>query len=108
MPIRVFARVDISRVPDESTICPFRHWLERHKRTPTFLVLVRDHLKAHGLIVQTGTMVDGPVISAPRSTKNKAEQRDPEMKSTKKGHPGPLAGRPRWVRRGTVSGTRRW
>ncbi len=25
MPGRVFARVDTSRVPDESTICQFRH-----------------------------------------------------------------------------------
>ena len=108
MPGRVFARVDTSRVPDESTICQFCHWLERYELTPTFLVRVRDPLKAHGLIVQTGPIVDAPIISAPRSTKNKARQRDPEMKSTKKAIKGTLAGRPTWVRRRTVSGTQRW
>ena len=53
-PVRAFARVDTGGVPDESTICRFRHWLERYERTPTFLVGVRNHLKAHGLIVKTG------------------------------------------------------
>ena len=90
MPVRVFARVDTARVPDESTICQFRHWLEQPERTPTFLVRVRDHLKAHGLIIQTGPMVDTPIISALRSTKNKAIQPDPEIKSTKKGYPWPF------------------
>ena len=90
MPVRVFARVDTSRVPDESTICQFCHWLERYELTPTFLVRLRDHLKAHGLIVQTGPRVDAPIISAPRSTKNKAGERDPEMQSTKKGPPWPF------------------
>ena len=90
MSVRVFARVDTRRVPDETTIGQFRHCLEQHKLTQTFFLRVRDPLKAHGLIVQTGPIVDAPIISAPRSTKNKARQRDPEMTSTKKGHTGPF------------------
>ena len=97
-PVRVFARVDTGRVPDESTICQFRHWLEQPERTPTFLVRVRDPLKAHGLIVQTGPMVGAPIISVPRSTKNEAKQRDPEMNPRKRAVHGLLAGRPMWIR----------
>ncbi len=37
-PVRVFARVDTGRVPDESTICQFRHWLEQPKLMQTLFV----------------------------------------------------------------------
>ena len=43
-------------------------------------------MEKRGLLVKTGTIVDATIISAPSSTKNQAKQRDPEMKSTKKGN----------------------
>ena len=36
--------------------------------------------------VSTGTIVDATIISAPSSTKNAAQERDPEMCQTKKGN----------------------
>ena len=38
------------------------------------------------LIVAQGTLVDATIIEAPSSTKNKEQQRDPEMHQTKKGN----------------------
>ena len=36
--------------------------------------------------VNRGTIVDATIINAPSSTKNKAKQRDPDMRQTKKGN----------------------
>ncbi len=36
--------------------------------------------------VRNGTIVDATIIHAPTSTKNESKQRDPEMKSAKKGN----------------------
>ncbi len=73
--------------PDETTICKFRHLLEQHGLTRRLFELSRDLLEQQGLLVKAGTIVDASIISAPSSTKNQAKQRDPEMKSTKKGTP---------------------
>lgn len=35
--------------------------------------------------MNTGTIVDAMIINAPSSTKNKGKQRDPDMRSTRKG-----------------------
>lgn len=37
-------------------------------------------------MMKQGTLVDATIIEAPSSTKNKSEQRDPEMHQTKKGN----------------------
>lgn len=71
-------------VPDESSICRFRHLLEQHDLTQQFLAISQDYLSQHGLVMREGTVVDATLFSAPRSKKNKAKQRDPEMSSTKK------------------------
>ena len=39
-----------------------------------------------GIMTKNGTIVDATIIHAPTSTKNESKQRDPEMKSTKKGN----------------------
>ncbi|MTG36537.1 transposase, partial [Klebsiella pneumoniae] len=39
-----------------------------------------------GLSLRQGTIVDATLINAPSSTKNKEQQRDPEMHQTKKGN----------------------
>ncbi len=84
--VRVFAHVEAGHAPDETTICKFRHLLEQHGLTRRLFELSRDLLEQRGLLVKAGTIVDASIISAPSSTKNQAKQRDPEMKSTKKGN----------------------
>src|SRR5438309_1497903 len=38
-----------------------------------------------GVRITTGTIVDATILHAPTSTKNREQQRDPEMHQTKKG-----------------------
>ena len=83
---RIFARVKVGQAPDETTICKFRYLLEQHGLTEQLFELSRDLLEKRGLLVKAGTIVDATIIPAPSSTKNQAKQRDPEMKSTKKGN----------------------
>ena len=84
--MRRFAGVDLNGVPDETTICKFRHLLEAHKLTEALFEQARDYLSDRGLIVSEGSIVDATIIHAPSSTKNKEGKRDPEMASTKKGN----------------------
>jgi IS5 family transposase len=71
--------------PDETTICKFRHRLERHKLGKTLLKAVNEYLRTNGIKIANGTIVDATIISAPSSTKNKDGKRDPEMHQTAKG-----------------------
>jgi IS5 family transposase len=73
-------------LPDETTILNFRHLLEQHDLTARLLETVNGLLKAKGLLVSQGTMVDATIIHAPSSTKNAQGERDPEMHQTKKGN----------------------
>jgi transposase, IS5 family len=73
-------------LPDETTILNFRHLLEQHDLTTRLFEAVNGLLKAKGLLVSQGTMVDATIIHAPSSTKNAKGQRDPEMHQTKKGN----------------------
>src|SRR5881398_1620926 len=86
--MRRFAGIDLGRapVPDETTVCKFRHLLERHDLGRALFEQVYAHLEARGLGVSTGTIVDATIIQAPSSTKNAAQERDPEMCQTKKGN----------------------
>ena len=72
--------------PDESTSLRFRHLLERHQLTEAMFEAVRDLLDAKGLLMRHGTIVDATILSAPSSTKNATQTRDPEMKQTRKGN----------------------
>ena len=85
--MRRFADIDLGRepVPDETTVCKFRHLLERHDLGRKLFEHVHLHLEARGLKVATGTIVDATIINAPSSTKNAAKERDPEMHQTRKG-----------------------
>jgi IS5 family transposase len=85
--MRQFAGFDLGRerVPDETTVCKFRHLLERHGLGEAIFRRVGDQLQARGFKLSQGTIVDATLISAPQSTKNAAGQRDPEMGSTRKG-----------------------
>ena len=86
--MRQFAGIDlgVEAVPDETTVCKFRHLLEEHKLGDALFGCVQVHLHDNGLRVSTGTIVDATIISAPSSTKNSKQQRDPEMHQTKKGN----------------------
>ena len=86
--MRQFVGIDLGRepVPDETTICKFRHLLEVHQIGEPLFARIREHLTKHGLQVSRGTIVDATIISAPSSTKNRTKERDPEMHQTKKGN----------------------
>ena len=47
---------------------------------------INRHLESQGLRLREGTIVDASIIEAPSSTKNRAGDRDPEMRQTKKGN----------------------
>ncbi len=85
--MRHFAGIDLGRepAPDETTVCKFRHLLEEHNLGGEMLETVNLHLQAKGVRITTGTIVDATIIHAPSSTKNRDQQRDPEMHQTKKG-----------------------
>ena len=86
--MRRFVGIDLGRepVPDETTVCRFRHLLEEHDLGRQLFDEVQRHLADNGLKVATGTIVDATIISAPSSTKNAEKARDPEMHQTKKGN----------------------
>ena len=86
--LRQFVGIDLGRepVPDETTICKFRHLLEAHQLGEQLFARIGEHLAKHGLQVNHGTIVDATIISAPSSTKNRQKERDPEMHQTKKGN----------------------
>lgn len=86
--IRRFVGVELSEdvVPDESTILRFRHLLEKHRLTEQIFGALRGLLEEKRLLLKAGTIVDATIISAPSSTKNAAQARDPEMHQTRKGN----------------------
>ena len=47
---------------------------------------INAHLTEQGLFTREASIVDATIVAAAPSTKNKAKQRDPEMKQTKKGN----------------------
>ena len=86
--MRKFTGIDFmsGSVPDETTLCKFRHLLEEHGLNKLFFEAVTRVMEASGHIMKGGTIVDATIIDAPSSTKNKDKKRDPEMHSAKKGN----------------------
>jgi IS5 family transposase len=86
--MRSFVGIDLGNepVPDETTVCKFRHLLEEHRLGGQMLEAVNQHLQSRGVRITTGTIVDATIIHAPTSTKNREQKRDPEMHQTKKGN----------------------
>jgi IS5 family transposase len=86
--MRRFAGVELGDdvVPDETTILRFRHLLEKHRLSEAIFAAVQDFLEERHLLIRSGTIVDATIISAPSSTKNSSESRDPEMRQTRKGN----------------------
>jgi IS5 family transposase len=85
--MRGFVGIDlgVEAAPDETTVCKFRHLLEKHKLGKNLLTTVNEYLRRHGMKISNGTIVDATIIGAPSSTKNKDGKRDPEMHQTAKG-----------------------
>jgi len=85
--MRGFVDIDLGceAVPDETTVCKFRHLLEQHGLGGQILGSVNLHLQAKGVRITTGTIVDATILHAATSTKNRQQQRDPEMHQTRKG-----------------------
>jgi len=85
--LREFVGIDLGQepVPDETTICKFRHLMERHHLGDELFALINAYLQENGLKVNRGTIVDASIIQAASSTKNRERERDPEIGSTKKG-----------------------
>ena len=86
--MRTFAGIDLSveAVPDATTLLNFRHLLEAHHLTQAIFAEVGALLRERKLLMREGTIVDATIIAAPSSTKNKRQERDPEMHQTRKGH----------------------
>jgi len=109
--MRQFVGIDLGRepVPDETTVCKFRHLLEEHNLGGAMLETVNLHMKSRGIRITRGTIVDATIIHAPSSTKNREQQRDPEMHQTRKGRQWYFGMKATWAwTASTRSCTRRW
>ncbi len=86
--MRLFVGIDLCNepVPDETTICNFRHLMERNNLVDELFRLVNVYLAENGMKLNRGTIVDATIINAPSSRKNKEKQRDPDMHQTRKGN----------------------
>jgi IS5 family transposase len=76
--MRSFVGIDfgVEGAPDETTVCKFRHLLERNKLGKVLLTAVNEHLRRGGIKIAKGTIVDATIIGAPSSTKNQDGKRD--------------------------------
>ena len=86
--MRKFTGIDFmtENVPDETTLCKFRHLLEENGLNKLFFDAVNRVMAATGHMMKGGTIVDATILNAPSSTKNAEKARDPEMHQTKKGN----------------------
>ena len=86
--MRKFTEIDFmtEAVPDETTLCKFRHLLEKNDLNKLFFDAINRVMVQTGHMMKGGTIVDATIINAPSSTKNAQKARDPEMHQTKKGN----------------------
>lgn len=83
--MRKFAGIDFmtENVPDETTLCRFRHLLEENGLNKLFFDAINRVMVATGHMMKGGTIVDATIINAPSSTKNAEKSRDPEIEHRK-------------------------
>ena len=85
--MRRFAYLSLDKsIPDHTTIMKFRHLLEKHYLGRQIFDAINQFLEESGLLMKEGSSIDATILEAPSSTKNKNNQRDPEMHQTKKGN----------------------
>ncbi len=85
--MRHFVGIDLGHepVPDETTVCKFRHLLERHGLGAK--IRAGERLPGEPRVkLGTGTIVDTTLIEAPSLTRNRSGERDPEMHQVRKGN----------------------
>ena len=75
-----------NQVPNGDTIGRFRNILIRNQLQEKLFTDVVTRLKAKGLMLMKGTIVDSTLIAAPSSTKNQKKERDPDAHQVKKGN----------------------
>jgi IS5 family transposase len=82
-----FVGIDLGRepVPDETTVCRFRHLLETHDLGRQPFDEVKRHLPAKGLKVATGTIVDATIINAPSLDQKRRQGARPRDASDQEG-----------------------
>src|ERR1700675_3294662 len=63
--MRQFVGIDLGNepVPDETTVCKFRHLLEAHQLGERLFEEVGRHLQERGMKVSGGTIVDATIIA---------------------------------------------
>lgn len=74
------------QVPDATTLCKFRHLLERERLGERMLSELAAILQDRGVMMRGGSIVDATFVEAPSSTKNASRSRDPEAHQAKKGN----------------------
>ena len=86
--MRKFMHLDFleESVPDATTLCKFRKIIVENGLAQRYFEAVKSFMEANGYIMHGGSIVDGTIIDAPKSTKNAENSRDPEMHQTKKGN----------------------
>ena len=91
--MRLFARLSLdSALPDRTTIMNFRHLLEQHQLArQLFAKTINRWLAGSRRHDDSRAPWSMPPSEAPSSTKNKEQQRDPEMHQTRKAISGTLA-----------------
>ena len=82
--MRKFTGIDFmtEAVPDETTLCKFRHLLEANGLNKLFFDAINRCLVQTGHMMKGGTIVDATIINAPSSTKNAEKAREPELHQT--------------------------
>ena len=86
--MRKFTGIDFLKesVPDETTLCKFRHLLEVNGLNKLFFEAINRVMVQSGHMMKGGTIVEATIIDAPSSTKNVEKARDPEMHQIRKGN----------------------
>jgi IS5 family transposase len=85
--VRQFMRLDfgVEQAPDATTLLHFRHLMEDQRLGEVLFDAQNRFFTEHGWIMRGGSVVDATIISAPSSTKNHDQARDPQMHQTRKG-----------------------
>jgi len=83
-----FVGIDLmsESVPDATTLLLFRQMLTENGLQQKMMTELTELLTKNKIMMTKGTIVDATIIQAPSSTKNEKKERDPYMKSVKKGN----------------------
>jgi IS5 family transposase len=82
-----FAEIDMikDQIPGKNTILAFQHILEKRDLGIQVFEVVTAHLKAYGMGLSKGRIIDASLITTPSFSKNEKRERDQEVHQTCKG-----------------------